>query len=408
MIISGTSASKKSGVQYTAAGGYNILSRLRLRSSDIDLFYRPCSLIAKPIKVVNEDESLEFIIKTIATSRLGVVLVKRKLVSSEILTTVELRDFIHLYRSGRRLKERNVTVGSIASSPVLAVRGEDTLKQVIGVMLKHRKRKVLLRETKSLISDRDVLNFLIGSNRFEQLEDEKGRILDTPARELPSSRPRFVDSDMVIEEAAGLMNPDAGDCLICDRGLVSFWDLVIKLENLTDRSSVVNQESIRDVTSAGASYQRSLDKIRADAIEHISPARKRLLANITNTLKKQGFVDSHDVPQFVRQRIVDPLYFGNPARAFYLWGVNSGQKGGRKFTSFDFFGRRMLHESYYVTDWDEFSRYLSAKLEAMFRAKNPAPTSQLRLAFTRFMHDFGLHWTGCTHSIREEERSALT
>ena len=264
VIVSGSASSKQGAVQYSAAGGYNILSRLHLRSGDIDLFYRPCSLIAKPIKVVNQDESLESIIRAIARSRLGVVLVRRKLVSSEILTTVELRDFIHLYRSGRRLKVKNVKVGSIASSPVLAVRGEDTLKHVIEVMLKNRKRKVLLRETKSLISDRDVLNFLIGSNRFEQLTDEKAKILNTPARELSSTQPRFVDSNMGIEEAAGLMNPDAGDCLICDRGLVSFWDLVIKLEDLTDRAKTPSQESFRDITAASG-RQGGIDNIRANA-----------------------------------------------------------------------------------------------------------------------------------------------
>lgn len=405
VIVSGRRQSAQSGTRYAAAGGYHILSGLRMRSTDLNLLYLPCSLIAKPIKVVNEKESLGFIVKAIARSRLGVVLVKRKLISSEILTTVELRDFIRLYRSGRRLQEIDVKVGSLASSPVLAVRGEDTLKHVIGVMLKHRKRKVLLRDTGSLISDRDVLNFLIGSHRYERLRDEPDKIFNTQALELPSSRPPFVESDMGITEAAGMMNPDAGDSLICDRGLISFWDLVIKLENLTEKSSVLYQGyPLNDQVKGGRIQRNSSTRVIADATEHISPAREKLLTAIVNILKKQGFIDSHNVPQFARERIVDPLYFENPARAFYLWGVNAGQKGGRKYTSFDLFGSRMLHESYYVTNWDEFSKYLSAKLEDMFRSKNPDPPRQMKLAFTRFMHDFGLHWTGCIHFHEVDER----
>ncbi|MDG6904935.1 MAG: hypothetical protein JRN20_04020 [Nitrososphaerota archaeon] len=142
------------------------------------LLHRPSSLIAQPIKVLSETDSYAPVINSTARSRLGFVVVARKIGSSDILTAVELGDFIRMYNTGK-LQKTNVNVENLTSSLILSVDGKDTLKHVIGVMLKHRKRMVLLRETKSLISDSDVLNFLIGSNRFEQLKDAPEKVLKT-------------------------------------------------------------------------------------------------------------------------------------------------------------------------------------------------------------------------------------
>ena len=142
---------------------------------------------------------------------------------------------------GRQLWKNNLKVGDLASSPVLSVRREDTLKEVLQVMLKHKKRRVLLYESRSVISDRGILNFLISSNNYEHFKEDPSELLEVTASELPSSFPPFVDSGMSIIEAARLMNPDYGDCLICDKGLVTFWDLVVKLEIPKDASNAVLQ-----------------------------------------------------------------------------------------------------------------------------------------------------------------------
>lgn len=391
--------------RYTAVAGFHILSKLLKETISFSkMLDRPCTFAALPITVVNEKESISTVLNAITESRLGVVLVSRRIGSSEVLTTVELRDFVRIYRMGEQLQENGLKVGDLASSPVLSVRREDTLGRVLQVMIKHRKRKVLLYETRSVISDRDILNFLISSNNHERFKKEPYSLLEAKASELPSSFPPFVDCEMSISDAAKLMNPDDGDCLICDKGLVTFWDLVVKLQDPKDRSNTLLQEPSGTGAydyQANKSFQRGLNS-KSQVLEkiNISPAKLKILDGIRRTIKKHGFIDSQSVPYFAKQLIVDPLYSKSPARAFRIWGVNAGQKGGRKFTSLDFFGQRMLHESYYVSDWDKFATFLGMKLEVMFRATNPSPPRQLRLAFTRFMHDFGLHWTECNHMMR--------
>lgn len=127
-------------------------------------------------------------------------------------------------------------------------------------------------------------------------------------------------------------------------------------------------------------------------------SKRNQLSIIERTLRVQGFIHVEGVPASLRTIVVDPLYTKYPARSFRIIGVNSGQRGGRKFTSSTLFGRRMLSESYYVLEWKRFSQFMSMKLEVMFRATNPNPPRQLKLAFTRFMHNFGFHWTECGHS----------
>ena len=132
--------------------------------------------------------------------------------------------------------------------------------------------------------------------------------------------------------------------------------------------------------------------------DEFSQSRKKQLSIIEKKLRVHGFIHSEGFPPALRKVGGDPLYIETPPRQFRSVGVNSGQRGGRKFSSITLFGRRMLYESYFVSDWERFSYFMGMKLELMFRATNPNPPRQLKLAFTRFMHNFGFHWTLCVHT----------
>lgn len=159
------------------------------------------------------------------------------------------------------------------------------------------------------------------------------------------------------------------------------------MQALFDRNSIVYQPP----KSAKREHQFEYD-------EEFSESRKNQLSIIEKKLRVHGFIHSEGVPPALRKVVVDPLYIDAPARHFRIIGVNSSQRGGRKFSSIALFGRRMLCESYFVSDWERFSWFMGMKLELMFRAANPNPPRQLRLAFTRFMHNFGFHWTLCVHT----------
>lgn len=397
-------SSAKDRVEYKALTGYSILSKFQTKRRTFSKFLAGRSFdIAREVMIVKETDSIVSVIKAIHESNLGLVIVSRKSDSSNVLTTLELRDFVRLYRNGMELPWTKLKIGDLASSPILSVKSESTLRDLLETMLQFRVRKVFLPETRSIVSDRDILSY-ITSPRIVRLVDKTPElVLKTRVSELSSSRPPMVDSRMKITEAVQLINPDTGDSLLCDRGLVTFWDLIIKLES-SNRAKLAVEKLINDGSlhtlpinenEAGESL-RLLKKRRAE--REMTPSQRKQFSTIAKKIQEQGFIDAQSVPYFTRVRIVDPLYLKRPARPFHIAGVNSSEKGGRKFTSVDFFGPKVIREFYYVLDWERFSKFISAKLELKFRATNIDPPRMLKKAFTQFMHDFGFHWTGCSHA----------
>ena len=229
--------------QFKALTGYFILSQLPSGEGKVSKFFaRPSIELAREIRVVRETAPIESVVKAIQQSRVGVVLVSRKNESSQELNTIELRDFVRLYRDGTNLPESGLKIGDLSSSPVLSIKNETTLRDLIKSMLKYRVRKILLSDTKKLVSDRDVLSFITSPGTLESMDRSIDQVLKTPVSELPSTRPPVVDGRMTITEAAQLMNPDSGDCVICETGLVTFWDLVVKLEQSRRRTELLLQE----------------------------------------------------------------------------------------------------------------------------------------------------------------------
>ena len=85
----------------------------------------------------------------------------------------------------------------------------------------------------------------------------------------------------------------------------------------------------------------------------------------------------------------------------------SGGHGSIKYSSLDFVGFQFRRE-YLVLDEGRFRSSISKELEGLFFKNNPNPTKGLRQAFTRMMHDNGLHWSGCEHQRSAPAQSGQT
>lgn len=164
---------------------------------------------------------------------------------------------------------------------------------------------------------------------------------------------------------------------------------VEELRTLSDDSNF----SLQAISGEARQFRHQFEK------RGLSEVRRKQLSIIGERLCVIGFVPVNGVPSPLRIAVVDPVYFEQAPRVFCITGMNSGQKGSTKFRCVNLFGVRILRESYYVMDWTKFSKFISTRLELMFRATNPAASRYMRTAFTRFMHNFGLHWTGCHHFV---------
>ena len=103
-----------------------------------------------------------------------------------------------------------------------------------------------------------------------------------------------------------------------------------------------------------------------------------------------------DVPGSFARRLTDPIFVNPPARLYTLGGVANGHGGANRFSTIDFFGEQLNRTHFIVVNDEKFRNWASAFLEAKFRAENPHPDWHLAGAFTHYMHDSNLHWSGCT------------
>lgn len=87
--------------------------------------------------------------------------------------------------------------------------------------------------------------------------------------------------------------------------------------------------------------------------------------------------------------------FENYPEATTVRVASAGLHGGRHYSIHDLIGHSVASMVYVVSDHGNFTKCVSAKLEADFRAKNPSPDSRIRASFTSFMHENKLHWSRC-------------
>jgi hypothetical protein len=125
--------------------------------------------------------------------------------------------------------------------------------------------------------------------------------------------------------------------------------------------------------------------------------KEELFRSLEDQIIRQGFVSLNNIQPDVRKMLMNGCDAIHLARV-EIRGVNrGGRKGAIKFSSIDLFGKRCIREIYLVSDFDYFNRFMSRRLQMLFIRANPNPDRNLRKAFTHFLHDYGLHWSGCYH-----------
>lgn len=131
--------------------------------------------------------------------------------------------------------------------------------------------------------------------------------------------------------------------------------------------------------------------------------RQSLIAwrKVIKKIARKGFLKEADIPKSFVRRLTDPIFVNPPAMVCKLTGVSHPNGGRRKFSTFDLLGRRVYRTQYIVVNDSKFRRLASAMMEADFRAKNPHPDRVITAAFTPYMHESNLHWSGCRERQRE-------
>ncbi len=205
--------------------GYSCLSKL-LETDPQDyarFLYQPCKEVSVKLPTVFAGKDIETLLEIFRVERFGIACVEEK---SEIGRLVSLRDLLALYE--KSIFRTDLAVGEVASSPVFSLPGDTSLKQALKDMFKREIRRVFVSETQRVVSDREILDYVFSASRLGHINKNPTTLLDAKLSDVKSTKPESVSATASINRAAVELCAIGGGCLICDKGVVTPWNMIIK------------------------------------------------------------------------------------------------------------------------------------------------------------------------------------
>ncbi|MDA4111593.1 MAG: CBS domain-containing protein [Thaumarchaeota archaeon] len=203
--------------------GYSCLERLlQTDPKDYGKFLNlPCEKAAKQLATIDVDDDIQDLLKMFQKTRFGFAWVE----SEKLGGFASLRDLLRLYKKG--LIDTDMTVGEIAS-PIFSLPGDSRIETVLREMFNHRFRRVFIEGRKSLVTDRRIIGYIFSTARLGEVSKNPKSLLDVNLGDLDAFEPPFVRDNSRVKAAARVMENQTEECLICEKGVITPWDLVMK------------------------------------------------------------------------------------------------------------------------------------------------------------------------------------
>jgi CBS domain-containing protein len=138
-----------------------------------------------------------------------------------------------LVKSGYTAKVTNVRARDKASNPLVSISEGITVMAAIQTMLDSHVRRLFVKESELVISDRGVIKWLLSPANLGRLRDAPSEVLAASVGSLGPllHKPAFVAKDLDAEKALQLINRENARCLITDDRtmILTPWDLTVSL-----------------------------------------------------------------------------------------------------------------------------------------------------------------------------------
>jgi len=211
------------GAKYLFVSGYSILSNLveRKPSEYYSYLFQPCKGDAIGVGSVSVDQDLRELLELFRNTRFGFACLE----DGGLFTQVNLLDVAQLYADGTI--KTDMLVKDVASRP-FSLPGDTCVKDALEEMFSRRTRTAFVRGTKTLVSDREIISFIFSPRWLERIKDSPSSMLDCKIADVGLIEPDLIEGDTPISRAAGMMAPKHGNSFLCEQGIVTPWDLVMK------------------------------------------------------------------------------------------------------------------------------------------------------------------------------------
>jgi|GEM_PF-1205437 hypothetical protein len=186
-----------------------------------DIMFQECGKISAVIDAIDGNAELSALLKKFAEVRFGHLLVKMNGVKHHL----SIYDVIGLYEKGKINTE--LSVGEVSSS-VLSMPSYTTLPELLSEMIGKRVRRIFVEGTSSFVSDRVLISYFFSTSTINMLRSQAKKIIDVRLSDLGPIDAISVNNDMKVADAAKLLARNKRDCLLCNKGIITHWDCVIK------------------------------------------------------------------------------------------------------------------------------------------------------------------------------------
>jgi len=207
-----------------AVFGYSTLSKLlQTQPSEYGKFLeQSCETAALELSVIPDTREVESLLKTFKSIKFGFAWMEGKFEAGGFAS---LRDLLTLYEKG--IISTDMSVGEVAS-PIVSLAANTSLRDTINEMFNRRFRRMFVGGTSKVISDRRIIGYIFSSSKLTEVSKKPQTLLDANLGDLDAMNPEKVSAKSKIKHAATVMRAQIEECLVCEKGVLTPWDLVMK------------------------------------------------------------------------------------------------------------------------------------------------------------------------------------
>ena len=212
------------GVERRAVFGFSGLSRLMTMGPKgfAKFLKEPCESASDVLASVDAADSLARLLDTFWRTKFGFAWVDGR---DDVGGLITLNDVLELYGTGGM--QTKLRIADVAS-PIFSMPETSSLHEALKAMFSKRYRKLFLGGRSAFISDRTIIDYLFSPAVLKSISLDSQDVLETNIGEIGSIVPRKVSSNLSIKSGAQELRGKRGQCLVCHKGVVTPWDLIMK------------------------------------------------------------------------------------------------------------------------------------------------------------------------------------
>jgi len=209
---------------------YNIINLIYSHPENIwkTLYKTSCYDVDCMVLKTSPEEHLDSLLSSMATTFLDYAVVEEasghRVIGPIDVARLLLEHNVLNHIKGLRIKD-------IGSTPIVSLGEESSIKQLIGAMLRHKVRSVFIKEQRKVITDRDLIKYLLTSPVVDEFREDPNGVLFKPVKDVQNymRKPAELEPETSLSEALKhLLSNEAYTIITTDECcIVTPWDIIL-------------------------------------------------------------------------------------------------------------------------------------------------------------------------------------